>query len=190
MQRIFLIGPMGSGKTTIGKLIATAIGYEFVDSDRVIEERTGVSIPTIFDYEGEDGFRERESQVLEELTQRDRIVLATGGGAVLRPENREVLSERGFVVYLKVSVRVQLMRTARDRNRPLLQTGNPKKTLTEMAKIRAPLYEQTARFAINTDHIRTKALKARIIKAYEKYQKAGTSQAAPSKKRLVDNGNS
>ncbi|CAG0910537.1 unnamed protein product [Cyprideis torosa] len=168
MQRIILIGPMGSGKTTIGKLIAASIGYEFIDSDREIEERTGVSIPTIFDYEGEEGFRDRESHVLDELTQREGIVLATGGGAVLRPQNRTVLSERGFVVYLKVSVRVQLMRTSKDKNRPLLQTENPKKTLTEMAKIRAPLYEETADFSINTDHIRTKALKARIIKAYER----------------------
>lgn len=171
MQRIFLIGPMGSGKTTIGKLIAASIGYDFVDSDREIEQRTGVSIPTIFHYEGEEGFRDRETQVLDELTQRDRIVLATGGGAVLRPENREILSERGFVVYLKVSVRVQLMRTAKDKNRPLLQTADPRKTLTDMAKIRAPLYDETSDFAINTDHIRTKALKARVIKAYERSQR-------------------
>lgn len=183
MQRIFLIGPMGSGKTTIGKLLAASIGYEFVDSDREIELRTGVSIPTIFDYEGEEGFRERETQVIDELSQRDRIVLATGGGAVLRPQNRAVLHERGFVVYLKVSVRVQLMRTARDRNRPLLQTENPRKTLTEMAKLRAPLYEEAAHFAINTDHIRTKALKARIIKAYQKFSKAADSSESGQKKQ-------
>lgn len=168
MQRIFLIGPMGSGKTTIGKLIAASMGYDFIDSDREIEERTGVSIPTIFHYEGEDGFRDRETQIIEELSRRERIVLATGGGAVLRPENRKTLSERGFVVYLKVSVRVQLMRTSKDKNRPLLQTPDPRKTLTEMAKLRAPLYEGTSDFAINTDHIRTKALKARVIKAYQR----------------------
>ncbi|CAG0906756.1 unnamed protein product [Cyprideis torosa] len=109
-----------------------------------------------------------ENLNLHELTQRDRIVLATGGGAILREENRKALSERGFVVYLKVSVRVQLMRTSKDKNRPLLQTPNPAKTLTDMAKLRAPLYEETARFAINTDHIRTKALKARIIKAFQR----------------------
>lgn len=174
---------MGSGKTTIGKLIAAAIGYEFIDTDREIETRTGVSIPTIFDYEGEEGFRERETQVIEDLTQRDRVVLATGGGAVLRAKNRTLLNRRGFVVYLKVSVRVQLMRTSRDRNRPLLQTENPKKTLTEMAKLRAPLYEETAHFSINTDHIRTKALKARIIKAYEKFSKAENAKVPRQQKQ-------
>ncbi len=170
MQRIFLIGPMGSGKTTLGRLIASSLGYDFVDSDREIEEKTGVSIPTIFDYEGEEGFREREIQAIEELSQRDRVVLATGGGAVIRPENRKALHERGFVVYLQVSIHCQLMRTSRDKNRPLLQTGNPKATLQKLARERAPLYEETAHFKIHTDHIRTRTLKSRIIKAYNEFQ--------------------
>ncbi len=148
MQRIFLIGPMGSGKTTLGRLIAASLGYEFMDSDKEIESITGVSIPTIFDYEGEDGFREREIHAIDELTQRNQIVVATGGGAVLRPENREALHSRGFVVYLKVSVHVQLMRTSRDKNRPLLQTKNPRKVLQTMAWQRAPLYQKTAHYTI------------------------------------------
>ncbi|HFD86486.1 MAG TPA: shikimate kinase AroK [Gammaproteobacteria bacterium] len=167
MQRLFLIGPMGAGKTTLGKLIARELDYQFIDSDRVIEERTGVSIPTIFDIEGEAGFRERESRIIDELTQLDNTVLATGGGAILRPENRDWLHDRGFVVYLKVSIRQQLERTSRDRSRPLLQTPDPAATLTEMAKLRAPLYETTAHFSINTNHSRTRTLKNKIIAAFE-----------------------
>ena len=166
MQRLFLIGPMGAGKTTLGRLIAQDLGYDFVDSDRVIEARTGVTIPTIFDIEGEEGFRERESRIIDELTQRDRIVLATGGGAILRPENRRWLHERGFVVYLKVSIRQQLERTMRDRSRPLLQTPDPAATLTRLAEIRKPLYEETAHFSINTNHSRTRTLKNKIVAAY------------------------
>ncbi|MGV6858027.1 MAG: shikimate kinase AroK [bacterium] len=169
MQRIFLIGPMGSGKTTLGRLIASSLRYDFADSDKEIEDKTGVSIPTIFDYEGEDGFREREIQAIDELTQRDRIVLATGGGAVIRPENRISLHERGFVVYLKVSVHVQLMRTSRDKNRPLLQTSDPRSVLKKLAAERAPLYEEAAHFSIHTDHIRARTLKSRIIKAYNQH---------------------
>ncbi len=150
----------------MGKLIAQELNYQFLDSDRVIEERTGVSIPTIFDIEGEEGFRERESRIIDELTQRENIVLATGGGAILRPQNRQWLHERGFVVYLKVSVRQQLERTIRDRSRPLLQTPDPAATLTAMAKLRAPLYEACAHFSINTNHSRTRTLKNKIIAAY------------------------
>ena len=166
---------MGSGKTTLGQLIATSLGYEFVDSDKDIEATTGVSIPTIFDYEGEDGFREREIHSIDLLTQKNKVVVATGGGAVLREENRQALRERGFVIYLKVSVHVQLMRTARDKNRPLLQTPDRKKTLQKMATIRAPLYEQTAHFSIRTDNVRTRTLKSRIIKAYKAHIASNTS---------------
>jgi len=167
MQRLFLIGPMGAGKTTLGRLIAQDLGYEFVDSDRAIEDRTGVSIPTIFDIEGEAGFRERESRIIDELTQKSQIVLATGGGAILRAENRKWLHERGFVVYLKVSIRQQLERTSRDKSRPLLQTPDPATTLTELAKQRTPLYEETAHFSINTNHSRTRTLKNKIINAFQ-----------------------
>ncbi len=166
MHRLFLIGPMGAGKTTLGRMIAEELGYAFIDSDRVIEERTGVDIPTIFYFEGEEGFRERETRVLEDLTLRDNTVLATGGGAILRAENRAMLHSRGFVVYLAVSVAQQLARTARDKHRPLLQTPDPEARLRELAAQRAPLYASIAHFTIDTDHSRTRTLKNRIVQAY------------------------
>lgn len=167
MQRLFLIGPMGAGKTTLGRLLARQLGYDFFDSDRVIEERTGVDIPTIFDYEGEAGFRKRESVVIEELADLDRIVLATGGGAILSPKNRETLRRQGFVVYLKVSIQQQLIRTSRDQSRPLLQTENPGQRLQKLAEERNHLYESIADFAIDTDRHPTHALKNRITKAFK-----------------------
>jgi len=168
MHNLFLIGPMGAGKTTLGRIIAQELGYPFFDSDRVIEERTGVDIPTIFDYEGEQGFRDRESKVIDELTQLKKVVLATGGGAVLRKENRDRLAQRGFVIYLKVSVKSQLDRTSRDKSRPLLQIEDPEKKLRELADARRPLYEATCDFSVSTDEQRTRALKNSIIKAYRR----------------------
>ncbi|MGF1642420.1 MAG: shikimate kinase AroK [Thiotrichales bacterium] len=166
MHRLFLIGPMGAGKTTLGRMIAEELGYTFIDSDRVIEARTGVDIPTIFDFEGEAGFRDREARVIEDLTLMNNVVLATGGGAILRPENRKLLHERGFVVYLRVSVAAQLVRTARDKNRPLLQTANPEAKLQTLAATRTPLYESIAHLTVDTDHSRTRTLKNRIVLAY------------------------
>ena len=124
-NRIFLIGPMGAGKTTIGKQLAQSLGMTFGDSDQEIQRRTGVDIPTIFEYEGEEGFRQREQQAIDDLTQVDNQVLATGGGAILRAENRQHLSARGIVVFLACSPEQQFERTYRDRNRPLLQTEDP-----------------------------------------------------------------
>lgn len=167
MQRLFLIGPMGAGKTTLGRLLARQLGYEFYDSDRVIEERTGVDIPTIFDYEGEAGFREREKKIIQELTRLDRIVLATGGGAILSSENRNILRRQGFVVYLKVSIQQQLLRTSRDQSRPLLQTENPEQRLQKLAEERNHLYESIADFTIDTDRYHTHALKNQITKAFK-----------------------
>jgi len=166
MHNLFLIGPMGAGKTTLGRIIAYELGYPFFDSDRVIEERTGVDIPTIFDYEGEQGFRDRESKIINELTQLKKVVLATGGGAVLRKENRDRLAQRGFVIYLKVSVKSQLERTSRDKSRPLLQIEDPEAKLRELADARRPLYEETCNFSVHTDEQRTQSLKASIIRAY------------------------
>jgi len=150
-NRIFLIGPMGAGKTTIGKQLAQSLGMTFNDSDQEIQRRTGVDIPTIFEYEGEEGFRQREQQVIDDLTQIDNQVLATGGGAVIRPENRQHLSARGVVFFLACSAEQQYERTYRDRNRPLLQTEDPLVRLKELMEIREPLYRNSADYTVSTE---------------------------------------
>tara|TARA_Y100001934_G_C12382735_1_gene793470 strand:- start:2666 stop:3178 length:513 start_codon:yes stop_codon:yes gene_type:complete len=150
-QSVFLIGPMGAGKSTIGRMLSQELKYEFFDSDKVIEERCGADIPWIFDKEGELGFREREESVIDELTQQKGIVLSTGGGAVLRSENRQHLASRGTVIYLCTSVDQQLARTARDRNRPLLQTADPEAVLRKLFAERDPLYRSVADIIIETD---------------------------------------
>ena len=150
-KRIFLVGPMGAGKTTIGRHLAQSLGMEFRDSDLEIQRRTGVDIPTIFEYEGEEGFRQREQQVIDELTQLDNQVLATGGGAVMRAENRQYLSARGIVFYLECTPQQQYERTYRDRNRPLLQTEDPLTRLKELMQVREPLYRETADYVVTTE---------------------------------------
>ena len=150
-NNIVLIGPMGTGKTTIGKVLARDLAFEFVDSDREIEARCGADIPWIFDVEGESGFRERERQVIAELAGRQRLVIATGGGAVLAPENQTALRQAGFVVYLHTSVQQQYERTRKDRKRPLLQTANPMEVLERLMAIREPIYRQIADCLIRTD---------------------------------------
>jgi shikimate kinase len=153
---LFLTGPMGAGKSTIGRQLARQLRLEFRDSDHEIEQRTGVDIPLIFEIEGEAGFRKREKAVIDELTRQPGIVLATGGGAILDPENRKHLAERGQVIYLHTSVNQQLKRTSRDRNRPLLQTADPRQRLTDLMEVREPLYREIADLVINTDgkHVR------------------------------------
>ena len=141
---VFLVGPMGSGKTTIGQRLAELLGLDFVDCDRELEARTGVSVSLIFEIEGEEGFRGREAQMLQELAARDGILLATGGGAVLDPDNRRLLRARGLVVYLKTSIEQQLRRLGRDRSRPLLQTADRKRRLQGLAEQRNSLYEEVA----------------------------------------------
>jgi len=150
-ESIFLIGPMGSGKSTVGRMLADKLSYHFVDSDHVIEDKTGVSIPMIFDIEGEVGFRDREQHAIEELTQLPKTVLATGGGAILDQNNRKCLRSRGFVVYLKSSVETLVQRTRHDRNRPLLQTADPKKILTKILEEREELYMDVADLVIETE---------------------------------------
>ncbi|MBA1279768.1 MULTISPECIES: shikimate kinase AroK [Pseudomonadaceae] len=151
MPNIILVGPMGAGKSTIGRLLAKELRLPFRDSDKEIEQRTGASIPLIFDVEGEQGFREREHVAINELCQIDGVVLATGGGAVLRADNRQVLCAGGRVIYLCTSVEQQLDRTSRDRNRPLLQTPNPREILTNLMAVRDPLYREIADIVVQTD---------------------------------------
>lgn len=149
---IFLVGPMGVGKTTIGRQLAQLLHYEFVDSDREIEARTGASIPWIFDMEGEEGFRKREQSMIDELTTRPGIVLATGGGAVIRDENRAHLKQRGIVVYLRADIDELLARTRNDKNRPLLQTRNPRERLEALIREREPWYREVADIIFDTQH--------------------------------------
>jgi shikimate kinase len=149
-DKVFLIGPMGAGKTTIGKKLASTLGLEFYDSDREIESSTGVDIGWIFDKEGEAGFRQRESAMIDELTQKSGLVLATGGGAVNTDEVRQYLSSRGYVVYLYLSVEEQFERTQRDRNRPLLQGDKPREVLESLMQARDPLYQEVSDLTIPT----------------------------------------
>ncbi len=150
-RNVVLVGPMGAGKTTIGKVLAKELKFEFKDSDKVIEARCGADIPWIFDVEGEQGFRDREMHTIEALCQENGLVIATGGGAVLRPENRQVISQDALVVYLKTSVNQQFERTHRDRNRPLLQTENPLEVLSRLYDQRHPLYDALADITVVTD---------------------------------------
>lgn len=147
---IFLVGMMGAGKTSVGKLLAKRFHKVFYDSDHVIENRTGVKVSVIFEIEGEAGFRAREAAAIDELTALEDIVLATGGGAILNDHNRHSLKTRGTVVYLRASVRDLLNRTRHDRNRPLLQTADPRARLNELYEHRDPLYQETAHITIDT----------------------------------------
>ncbi len=150
-KRIVLVGPMGAGKSTIGRLLAKELGYRFLDSDRIIEERCGANIPWIFDVEGEDGFRQRETAMLDELTEEKQAVIATGGGAVMRPENHPLLKQDALVIYLKTSLEQQVERTKRDRNRPLLQNDDPEGVLRRLFALRDPLYTRLADIIMHTD---------------------------------------
>jgi len=167
---IFLIGMMGAGKTSVGKLLARHLGKTFHDSDHVIEARTGVKIPVIFELEGEGGFRAREAAAIAELTALRDIVLATGGGAVLDPRNRELLKARGTVVYLRASVGELWNRTRHDRNRPLLRTADPHARLCELHAQRDPLYRDVADLTVETGSQSLKALVARLEQRLERLQ--------------------
>jgi shikimate kinase len=167
LQNIFLIGPMGAGKSTVGRQLAENLSFEFRDSDQEIQRRTGVDIPTIFEFEGEEGFRARERQVIEELSQQDGIVLATGGGAVLRADNRQDLAARGVVIYLHCSPEQQYARTSRDRNRPLLATDDPLGRLRELMAERDPLYRQVADMVVSTEKRGTSSVVKEIRRRLE-----------------------
>lgn len=162
-KNIFFIGPMGAGKTTIGRQLAKMLNREFYDSDKVIEERTGASISLIFELEQEAGFRKREKAIIDELTNMDNVILATGGGAILAPENRKCLASRGHVVYLYAPIEHLLQRTSKDTNRPLLQTDDPQQKLEELMKIRDPLYREIADTIVETDSCQIKNVVSKIV---------------------------
>jgi len=163
-RNVFLVGPMGAGKTTIGKQLAQILHLEFVDSDQEIEARTGAPIDWIFDIEGESGFRNREREVIAELSQRQGIVLATGGGAIAETENRTFLAGRGIVVYLETSIEQQLERTRRDKRRPLLQgNDDPESTLVELHKERDALYREIADVIVATNENSIKTVANKIV---------------------------
>ena len=165
VRNIFLIGPMGAGKSTIGRTLAKELKLEFYDSDEVIEERTGADISWIYDVEGEEGFRRREQKVIEELTQKSNIVLATGGGVIMTPENRNALAGRGTVIDLKTSLQQQYERTKRDSpTRPMLQTPDLEGRLEMLRDEREPLYEDLADVSFDTDKLTVKAVANNIIK--------------------------
>lgn len=161
---LFLIGPMGSGKTAVGRQLARSLDLPFYDSDAEIERRTGVDIPFIFDKEGEAGFREREREALEALTALEGIVLATGGGAVLLPQNRQLLGSRGRVVYLETSVAQQAHRVSHGRHRPLLNEVDPAERLAQLMDTRAPLYAAIADITVMTDGRRVQAVAEQILR--------------------------
>ena len=150
-QNLFLVGPMGAGKSAVGRQLARLMRMDFVDSDDEIEHRTGVDIPFIFEKEGEEGFRKREVKIIEELSVRQGIVLATGGGAVMDSRNRSYLGARGFVIYLHTTVEQQLVRTKRGRNRPLLDNKDRKAVIVELMEIRDPLYREISDLIVKTD---------------------------------------
>ncbi|UNM97541.1 shikimate kinase [Ignatzschineria rhizosphaerae] len=156
---------MGSGKSTIGKILAKALAYDFVDSDQHVESITGVTIPYIFEMEGEIGFRDREEKAILELTQRRNIVLATGGGAVIRPENRAALAANGIVIYLNVPPESQYERVRFDNQRPLLKNDDPKAVLTALYEVRDPLYRDVADYIVFSDNIPPKVVVSGIIES-------------------------
>ena len=159
---IFLVGPMGAGKSAVGRKLAEELGCEFLDSDEVIESRTGVDIPYIFEREGESGFRARERQILDELTKMSGVVLATGGGAVQEAINRGRLGARGRVVYLHASVDQQLRRTRSNRQRPMLKDGDPREILEGLMAVRDPQYREIADVIVETDGRRVTAVTREI----------------------------
>ncbi len=166
-KNIIFVGPMGAGKTTIGRQIAKVLGRTFYDSDKEIENRTGASIPLIFELEQEAGFRARESAMLEELLSKDNIVLATGGGAVLDENNRKIMSDHGYVIYLCAPLEQLVRRTERDKNRPLLQTKDPKKTIEDLLAIRDPLYREVADQVFETDRLTVRQVVSKLQKIFK-----------------------
>lgn len=169
LPNLILIGPMGAGKSTIGRLLAAELSRDFHDSDHEIQARCGADIPWIFDVEGEAGFRLREEQVIDDLTVLTGVVIATGGGAVLKEENRRRLRERGTVIYLFTTVEQQLKRVAKDRNRPLLQRPDREQVLRDMFELRDPLYRATADIVVRTDRRSPRAVVNEILRQVQRF---------------------
>lgn len=175
-SNIFLVGLMGSGKTTVGRALAKQLNKRFIDSDHEIEARTGVSIPVIFEIEGEASFRQREADVIRDLTAQENIVLATGGGAILNEASRKYLHERGTVIYLRAAISSILQRTRYDRNRPLLRTPDPRKKLEELEAQREPLYQEVAHLVIDTGRPNVQFLMQSILTQLQHMPGALTSK--------------
>lgn len=170
LPSLFIVGPMGAGKTTIGRLLAKHLGRTFIDSDHYICEQTGADIPWIFEKEGEAGFREREAKAIAELTELPDIVLATGGGVVTQPQNRQNLKNQGITIYLRANVDVQLKRTSKDKSRPLLNNPNPRAVLQSLFEVRDPLYLEVADIVVETGDGYPRYMLKKIIEALkEKY---------------------
>lgn len=165
--RIFLVGPMGAGKTTIGRQLAQQLGLEFADSDQEIQRRTGVDISTIFEYEGEPGFRAREKKVIADMVEDDNQVLATGGGVVTEPDNCRLLAARGYVIYLQCSPQQQYDRTYKDKSRPLLQTKNPLQRLEELTAERDPHYREISDLVVSTEGRSAGAAVREIVRHFD-----------------------
>ena len=163
-MNIFIVGPMGSGKSTVGKIISSELFLNFFDTDDEIEERTGASIDWIFDLEGEEGFRKRESEILEEMVKKNSIVLSTGGGIILSKANRELLSSRGTVFYLSTPISTQVDRTSKDKDRPLLKIGNPNEILAKLQEEREDLYKAVSDHIIDTENKSSQEVASEIIK--------------------------
>ncbi len=177
-QNIFLIGPMGSGKTAVGKYLARVLNFPFLDSDHEIEQRTGADIPLIFEREGEAGFRHREREAIAELSARERIVLATGGGAVLDADTRRDLQARGWVVYLETSVAQQVERAGRTRHRPLLHGADPAQRLAELMQQREPLYREIADLTLSTNRRRVPSVAEYIAQQYRESLQSSSGAGA------------
>jgi shikimate kinase len=163
-MNVFLVGPMGSGKSAVGRQLAQRLALEFIDSDEEIEARTGVDISYIFEREGEAGFRQREAEVIDAITRREGVLVSTGGGAILDAGTRERLRDRGRVVYLRTSVDQQLARTRRSNDRPLLNTDDPRGTLERLFEQRAPLYAEVAEIIVDTDGRKVKTVVDQICR--------------------------
>ena len=168
-KRIVLIGPMGVGKTTIGRMLAKQLDFDFIDTDQRLEKITGASISWIFDIEGEAGFRKRETATLKEMVALNSIVLATGGGIVIEEENRELLASRGTVFYLHTPLNTQVERTAKDKDRPLLKDQDPEKVLADLQKSRQSLYEDVSDHIINTENKSGSMVANEIVKLVKNY---------------------